>query len=543
MKKINLYILIIIILFSTISCNDEYLEKYPLDKISDASFWRSADDVKTYANQFYKDLQTAQRWQKIDCNSDNQEGPNRDPYSWNESPVPSTGGGWGKSDWADIRACNIALEKIPDIEGDISQYEGEIRFFKAFYYIKKIKLFGDVPWYDKVLETDSEELFKARDSRKVVITNLLKDLDFAIANLPEKSSDGRLTKYAALALKTNICLYEGTFRKYHGIGDYEVLLHECINAAENIINSGHFSIYATGNPDEDFIKLFNRQDLRDNPEVILNQRFLENVRYHNMPRELAAGDGPGFTKDYVMSYLCTDGLPISISPLYKGDIEFTDEFINRDPRMQQSILHPDRPWAIYKDGSVVYQELPDFAINNSITSYWLIKGFTSNAWEWEQNVATLDVPIYRLAEVLLDYAEAKAELGECTQEVLDKSINLLRDRVNMPHLSVQVGFIDPNWPDWEVPVTPLINEIRRERRIELCSEGKRWDDLVRWKAGKRLENPFTILGARDPDAGGEYRVLYPGFTRKWDDKLYLHPIPTQELTLNPNLIQNPGWAQ
>ena len=143
--------------------------------------------------------------------------------------------------------------------------------------------------------------------------------------------------------------------------------------------------------------------------------------------------------------------------------------------------------------------------------------------------------------MLLDYAEAKAELGECTQAVLDRTINLLRDRVGMPHLTVAVGFTDPNWPKWEVPISPLLNEIRRERRIETSAEGDRWDDLVRWKAGKLLENPKTILGTRNP-ADGNLRVVYPGFTaRKWDNKLYLYPIPTQEITLNPSLTQNPGW--
>ena len=178
MKDLNLDIIIIIILFSTISCNDEYLEKYPLDQISEVSYWKTADDVKIYANQFYKDIQTAVRWQAIDDNSDNQEGPTRDSYSWNESPVPTSGGGWSKSNWAGIRACNIALENIPDIEADVSQYEGEIRFFKAFYYIEKIKHFGDVPWFDKVLETDSEELFKARDSRKVVENVMSKTIGY-----------------------------------------------------------------------------------------------------------------------------------------------------------------------------------------------------------------------------------------------------------------------------------------------------------------------------------------------------------------------------
>src|SRR5690606_12496002 len=148
---------------------------------------------------------------------------------------------------------------------------------------------------------------------------------------------------------------------------------------------------------------------------------------------------------------------------------------------------------------------------------------------------------YRYGVVLVAYAEAKAELGECTQEVLDQSINLLRDRVGMAHLMVDVGFVDPDWPNWEVPVTPLLNEIRRERRIETVSESKRWDDLVRWKAGKLLENPKTIMGARNPEEDNEYWVQYPGSVRTWNDKYYLRPIPTQELALNTNFTQNPGW--
>ncbi|HLU88785.1 MAG TPA: RagB/SusD family nutrient uptake outer membrane protein, partial [Cyclobacteriaceae bacterium] len=106
---------------------------------------------------------------------------------------------------------------------------------------------------------------------------------------------------------------------------------------------------------------------------------------------------------------------------------------------------------------------------------------------------------------------------------------------------VDVGFVDPNWPDWEVPVSPLINEIRRERRIEITMEGEdRWFDLIRWKAGRLLEGRKTQLGAYNPEKGA-YHEIWPGFVREWDDKLYFRPIPTQDLTLNPNLHQNPGW--
>lgn len=523
------------------ACNDEYLEKYPLDQISDFEFWNSASDIELYANQFYPDLRDGQYNWRLDDVSDNNVPGNRESFVWNEYVIPATGGGWGKSDWLGIRRTNYALARIAEMDktNEILQFEGEIRFFKAFYYHEKIKMFGDVPWFEQDLQTDSEDLYKARDSRKVVFANLLEDLDFAIEHLPEESGADRLTKYAALTFKAEACLYEGTFRKYHGLGDHEEILRESVNAAESVINSGMFSLYSTGKPNEDYFDLFVQYDLKGNPEGIMIQRFIEGIRMHNNVRQMGEPH-TGYSKDFVNTYLSEDGLPIALSPLYEGDEEFVDEFENRDPRMYQSIYHPDRPYRIYSDGSVDYRVMPEFDNNYVTTSYYITKGYSPYEVDRLQNQTTIDVFIYRYGKLLVSYAEAKAELGEATQDVLDNSINLLRDRVGMPHLTVDVGFVDPNWPDWEVPVSPLINEIRRERRVETAGEGTRWDDIVRWKAGKLLENELTYLGARDPETG-EYRVIYPGYTREWDDKLYLYPIPTQEFALNPNLTQNPGW--
>ena len=531
----------IISLFMMVSCNDEYLEKYPLDQISDIEFWKTASDIELYANQFYPDLRDAHYNWRLDDNSDNNAPGSRNAYAWGEYVIPATGGGWGKGDWLGIRRCNYALTRIASMEKNDAtlQAEGEIRFFRAFYYHEKIKSFGDVPWFETDLQTNSEELYKGRDSRIVVFTNLLKDLDYAIDNLPSESANGRLTKYAALAHKAEACLYEGTFRKYHGIGDYEDILREAANAAETIINSGLFSVYTTGQPEKDYFDLFVQYELKGNPEGIMIQRFVEGLRMHNNVRQMGEAS-TGYTKDFVNSYLCKDGLPISLSPLYNGDAEFGDEFENRDPRMYQSIYHPNRPYRIYSDGSVDYREMPEFDNNYVTTSYYITKGFSPYEIDRLQLQCTIDNFIFRYGKLLVTYAEIKAELGECTQEVLDNSINVLRDRVGMPHLTVDVGFVDPNWPNWEVPVSSLINEIRRERRIETAGEGTRWDDIVRWKAGKLLENPLTYRGARDPKTG-EYRVIYPGFTRKWDNKQYLYPLPTQELALNPELTQNPGW--
>jgi hypothetical protein len=540
----NIYIIITISLFTAIACNDDYLDKQPLDQISDNNFWQTGADVEMYANQFYPTLYDARlAWYRTDNFSDNQTPSSRNAYTWGEYTVPSSGGGWAKSDWLQIRRCNYALDRIATMNSDASvlKAEGEIRFFKAFYYFDKVKQFGDVPWLESSLTPESPELYNARDSRETVIANILADLDFAIANLPPTSASDRLTSYAALALKGEVCLYEGTFRKYHNVvGGHEELLREAATAYESIINSGLFSVYSTGNPNSDYFDLFVQYELKGNPEGILVQRYITNKRMHNNVRQLGE-PYTGYNADFVQSYLCTDGLPIALSPLYKGDAVFSDQFVNRDPRMTQSVYHAERPYRIFDDGAVNYKAMPEFQNNYCPTSYFIIKGYSPYERDRLPSTSTIDDFIFRYGKVLVSYAEGKAELGECTQEVLDNSVNLLRDRVGMPHLTVDVGFVDPNWPNWEVPVTPLINEIRRERRLETCAEGSRWDDLVRWKAGKLLENVKTVLGARDPSTG-EYRILYPGYTtRKWDDKLYLYPLPTQELSLNSNLTQNTGW--
>ncbi|MEN6454378.1 MAG: RagB/SusD family nutrient uptake outer membrane protein [Prolixibacteraceae bacterium] len=540
MKKIfsKLIILSFIILFA---CNDDFMDRYPLDKINDANFWQTPEDLKTYANQFYPDLTRVNYWRTDDM-SDNQGPASINSFTWNEYVVPSSGGGWAKSDWSDIRSCNYFLNRYTSVKGEeteIRQYVAEIRFFKAYYYHEKVKQFGDVPWLSADLQVDSGELMAPRDSRKLVMDSMVVDLNFAAANLPESSSDGRLTKYAALALKARACLFEGTFRKYHNLGDYETMLREAANAAEIIITSDKFSLYSTGDPDNDFYNLFIQDDLNGNPEGIMIQNFIEDKKMHNRVRELGEA-GSGLTKDFTEAYLCTDGKPISMSTLYQGDAQFEDEFINRDPRMQQTIYTKDRPYHITASGEYQYQDVPQFDNGMCYTGYRIIKFFSATQRDFEYQRCTLDDFIFRYGEVLLIYAEAKAELGECTQEVLDQSINLLRDRVEMPHMTADVGFVDPNWPDWEVPVSPLINEIRRERRVELVAEGFRFDDLRRWKAGNLLTDIKTYLGARDPETNN-YRILYPGRTRTWNDKLYLYPLPLDELTLNSQLTQNPGW--
>lgn len=541
----NIYILIIFSLFIAIACNDEFMDKFPQDKISDSNYWKTEKDLELYANQFYPYLFDARlAWFDIDNYSDNQSPSNRNIFTWNEYVVPASAGGWGKADWLQIRSCNYALDHIALMKPapGFLMYEGEIRFFKAFFYFNKVKKFGDVPWLETSLTTDSPELYAPRDPRAKVVENIIKELDFAIANLPETSSADRLTKYAALALKSDVCLYEGTFQKYQlkATTDADALLRLAATTCETIINSNLFHIYSTGKPNDDYFDLFVQYELKGNVEAIMPQRYITNKRQHNNGRQLGE-QWTGYNKDFVQSYLCTDGLPIALSPLYKGDAIYGDEFVNRDPRMNQSIYQTSRKYRIYDDGKIDYKKMPEFQAGNCPTSYYILKGYSPYERDRLPSIGTIDDFIFRYATTVLNYAEAKAELGECTQTVLDITINKLRDRVAMPHLTADVGFVDPNWPNWEVPISPLLNEIRRERRLETCAEGKRWDDLVRWKAGKLLEDVKTVQGARDP-ATGKLRALYPGFaTRVWNNKLYLYPIPTQELALNDKLVQNPGW--
>ena len=263
----------------------------------------------------------------------------------------------------------------------------------------------------------------------------------------------------------------------------------------------------------------------------------------------------GFSKDFVESYLCLNGKPITGNDQYKGDDNMKNETTDRDPRLKQTILtwdFPTRVTVATNDSTYVEKE-EDFISQYCLTGYKSIKYLIPTDKAFEANNNTYDGIAYRYAETLLINAEAKAELGTITQADLNKTINVLRDRAGMPHLTMEVGFTDPNWPAWGYSLSPLLQEIRRERRIELAGEGFRWDDLARWKAGKICDNVKTYVGKREPYKEGNYAVVYPAYTnadysydagksRTWNDRLYLRPIPTGELQRNENLLpQNPGW--
>lgn len=539
----------------TVSCND-YLDRFPKDSFSEPTFFKTENDLIYYANQFYGSL-PVQRMDN-DNNSDNMVPQNINTFLAGTYTVPGSGGGWASGDWANIRSCNYFLEHYSRAETSFKErYAGEVRFFRALFYWYKVVNFGDVPLLLRALDDNSEELYGPREKREKVMDEVvLEDLKFAVANLPEKNqaAAGRLHKDAARALMSRICLWEGTYRKYRNIEGADTYLDACVKASEELMDAG-YDIYSTGNTDEDYRNLFIQKDLRSNPEAIFYRAYITDKNTHNYTRQ-ASENNTGMSKDFVDSYLfLDDGKPIGLTSHPYDDSTPAKECEGRDPRYTQTIATP---------GFIM--TLPDLAVNlpaigtsRTSTGYWNIKGRSSDLAQFNADKSDLDLFIFRYAEVLLNYAEAKYELtGSLTIAELDKSINLIRDRVGMPHLTTNPD-ADPNAVNYGYTVAPLLYEIRRERRIELVGEGFRFNDIIRWKAGKLIEGVKTIRGMKltdelrsqyaDPSSLNNiavdddyYIIVYPSIatTRKWNDKSYLYPLPTDEKD-RCHYEQNPGW--
>lgn len=441
-------------------------------------------------------------------------------------------------------------------------------------FIRKISRFnpkGDVQWVDRELNIDDDDiLYGERDDRQVVMAHVLEDLNFAVEHIPDDWGDGNapgwINRWGALLVKSRVCLFEGTWRKYHNIGgDANMWLQEAADAAKDLMDNGPYHLYSTGDPNFDYnaIHHMTNADLPGNPEVLYWRRYELGILTNHVQAYHKSYNG-GATKSLVEDYLCTDGLPITLSPLYKGDEVYENIFENRDPRLRQTILHPaDQP--IYRYGNHDFDVYSYPRIQGmpggikTYTGYHIIKVYDVKAAHATYNTSATPAIILRFGEALLNYAEAKAELGTITQGDLDISINLLRDRVAMPHMTMDVP-MDPRYAN--DGVSALIVEIRRERRLELFMEGFRYNDLRRWKQGKKLE--MKDYGMRwdqanrdriDPDGvvtvqssmvdGVEYLDVYKGTdyeTPVFDEsKHYLWPLPLSALSQNPNLGQNPGW--
>ena len=583
----------------------DFLDREPLSEMTEDIYFKTAEDLQLFTNPLYNNM--------LDKESYNHQSDHYIKLSLSNvlhggtyRTVPESGGGWT---WTDLRRMNTLLSRLDECEDEKArvEYEALTRFFRAFFYFEKVKRFGDVPWIDQELGSDSEQLYAPRDSREFIMQKMLEDINFAIDNLPEAVSTFRVNKYAALALKAQFCLYEGTFRKYHNLvitpeeaGVESVItntdyIRYAADAAEEIMNDGKYKLFTTGKPSEDYRTLF-AQESASKDEYILAIHFSYAAAIFNNSTAMALLPAQGrlaATRKFVNTYLNADGSRFTDNPAH-ATMQYFEEFQNRDPRLAQTLRAPG-----YRRINGTADLAPDLSC--SATGYhiakWTMAADANGGDSDRADRATNDVPVYRYAEVLLNYAEAKAELGELGQTEIDKSINLLRARVGMVPMNVNVTvdtYLTNSKTGYQNPVLlqdpnlALILEVRRERGVELAQEGNfRWDDLMRWKEGKMIEQDmfglyFPGAGEYDLDHNGTIDLsLYTDTKPKYDSKDpkyadavvlkigdeillsdgtsgyvdpqqnsqhvfdeardYYYPIPSDERSLNKNLSQNPGW--
>lgn len=586
------YITTIALLSLLISCKKN-LEKYPLDTLTPTQAFSSEQDLQLYVNSFYQMVPSAQA---IYGESGTIQGYYlhgnilSDLTVWDQKNTYLHGGftskdaqGWN---WGDLRNINYFLEHYN--MANISQekkdhYAGIARFFRAWFYYDKVNMFGDVPWFGKVLTSADADLYRARDPRTLVMDSVLADLNFAVDHISsvKSASASTVSKWTALALKSRICLYEGTFRKYHTelnlTGTANTWLENAANAAKELMNSGQYTIHNTNAPTKDYRAVFTSQSpLAD--EVILARIYNDGMKFYHNATGFFSNYGkyqPSFVRRFINTYLKIDGSRFTDVPGY-DTLQFQQETLGRDARLAQTIRTPG-----YKrsDGTVA----PPYLAAAAVSGYQILKFSLDDPKLDLSGISYNSIPVIRYAEVLLNYAEAKAELGTFTSDDWNQTIAVLRKRAGITDLSMPAT-LDPYMRDnfySNITSIPLM-EIRRERDIELAAEGFRYTDLKRWKEGQLLEKPkngiyvpqegqlldlnsdgkpdvaFVTTTPSSPVSGVYYfkinngiaklsegtkgELLYQlNLTPDYPDYKYYGPLPYTELLLNKNLVQNPGW--
>lgn len=584
-NKITKWLLLCLSVVSLSACD---ITLYPEDKVTPGTYFRNETDLQLFTNNFYTSLPSA-----ADVYADEADiiiNPALDDKISGQRIIPETGGSWT---WTTLRQINYYLENSYRCEDAAvrNHYDGIARFFRAFFYFEKVKRFGDVPWYDKVVGSGDKDLLnKPRDSRQYVMDKVLGDLDFAIANISETKDVYRVTKWAALALKSRVMLFEGTFRKYHGLEGWEECLEECVEASEELIKDGGYSLYSKGaTPYANLFSTLNATETMS--EIILARDYNNSVTLRHSVQNYTTSPTAGctgVTRRLVDAYLMKDGSFHTARENY-DKLGFIKECENRDPRMAQTLRTP----GYELEGKLTPANLASMKLGYQLRKYYIAVQY--------DGFSEVDMPIFRLAEVYLNLAEAKAELGTLTQTDLDNTINKIRARAGVTGTLSVSAPVEP-WIKGCYPTLAKLNpsnmgvilEIRRERTVELVMEGFRYWDIMRWKEGKVFEEEFLGMyipsagtidldGDQKPDfniattnnpgdaaagvatlkIGENLTLVTPGangntyngesgfltvhrqdvMQRKWiEERDYLYPIPTKERVLtNGALKQNPGW--
>lgn len=596
--KVKKYILISLAGLGLTACESDFLERTPLTEITESDFFKTVSDLETYTNGFYGYIGP----------SYNDTGSDNDAIYTGSSTInqvvagnisSSNVGGW--DDWSQLRSINYFLQHTGNVtEGnaeDVEHYIGIARFFRARFYADKVMTYSDVPWYNKAMGTDDQDMYKPCDPRALVMDSVMNDLQYSVDHIKEElGTRTRISRWAALASMARICLNEGTFRKYHeelGLqNDYQRFLEKAVWACEEIMNSGEFSLY--GNSGADYGTLFNTPSLDSNPEIILQRASDEALGVGNDTHSVMGWQW-ALSRSLMESYLMADGSRFTDQPDYASK-SFIEVFDGRDPRLAETFVYPGFKQT---EAGNAYVPKVTFGCYDQLKFYPRDENLRQG---WGRNFTSL--PIFRYAEVLLTYAEAKAELETLTQSDIDNSINLIRTRVQMPGLDMAQANANPDawlaeqYPNVSGPNRGVILEIRRERRVEMACEGLRATDIKRWAVGDlfALNNEgayIPALGAIDltGDAREDVAILanpadsvrlaglpadvkagltlyylekadgtddgfyltegdhgHIGFTsyqqvpRHFESPMHYYlPIPLTQVKLNPNLEQPFGW--
>ena len=590
MKNYKTISLLALLTLGFASCTN-FFEREPFSQVGADTFFRSEKDVVLYVNGLLqKNMPGYTTLTYGDQYSDLMAVNSTSDFlktAWSAEKQT----GWETSDWANIYNVNYFLSRLYEAAsavGDdarMKHYEGVGRFWRAWLYYSKVQTFGPVPWYDKPIDPEDEEaLYKGRDSREFVMDKILEDLNFAATHcLSDKAyvNNSQINRWVALAFKARVCLYEGTYRKYHTELGLEASagkwLREAVSACETLMNESPYSlVHSPASLKTQYRKLFTSQEI-DYQEVILANEFSEDLlRFHSATWKFTSGSYGArwsLSKAFVNTYLMLDGSRFTDRTDYEKT-EFTEEVKNRDYRLMQSVITPGYS---KKVAGVDTQKAPDFSL--TLTGYQVIKWTLDDDRYEGTNNSTNSLPVFRFAEVLLNYAEAKAELGEFGETEWNQTIKLLRERAGV-NSKVPLA-ADPYLIDYYANQTTdkWILEIRRERAIEMLLENLRYEDLMRWKLGNLLEKEWTGIYipekekaydlngdgiidvcVTDGKPGTEKGVFYIDLskgqytldknncliyneTRMWADRKYLHPIPKTACVINPALGQNDGWEE
>lgn len=569
MKKSVIYMFAASVLLLS-SCND-FLEKSPRDTFTNnPAFWSNLNDVTSYSNKFYDNYVGFSQaggagWFYFKSLSDDQaRGGFED---WTYKTIPNTSTNWS-GPFTEIRRIDYMLQGL---QGSTLAAQDKNRFIaigrlnRAWEYYQLVREYGDVEWIDyPILDPEDEKVSGDRDDRDVVMDSVLNDLNYAIANLPSVSDKTAWSKEMALAMKSDICLYEGTYCKYRTQADNgkaadasraQKFLQESVAASEAIMNSGLFGL------SDNYGDIYNSLSLGDSKEIIFYRNYEKDIVMHGLcDYTNSSSEQYGITKDAIDAFLFTDGKPLATTSMDKddkavknanGDYSIAKMLNNRDKRLSvlldSIICFKGHGWARLNE-----QGLPSGSAQMTSSTGYTIRKYDNTSVEayYRTNTNTnyTDAPLYWYAVILLNEAEAKAELGTITQADLDNTVNLLEKRAGLPNLTLQPAADPAN----NMNVSNLIWEIRRCRRCELMADNwYRYWDLVRWHQLDKLDSqkyPNINLGANltnvtdnSSTVNAANYIVATSKTRTFESKYYFYPVPSNELSLNKNIKQNPNW--